>query len=125
MSSDSRKIIYECLSIDAYLDDVHTYEDLVRCEYSLAHFDKRYEARENLENYMRAIKHGLDKNEAYWQQEAAFQKRMADFKADMTKLQTELSVARATGQDVKEISKNINQLQATMNKFARDARVKP
>ena len=62
MSSDSRKIIYECLSIDAYLDDVHTYEDLVRCEYSLAHFDKRYEARENLEDMLSVIE-GFDEDE--------------------------------------------------------------
>jgi RNA polymerase sigma factor (sigma-70 family) len=52
MSSESRKIIYECLSIDAYLDDVHTYEDMVRCEYGIAKFDKQYDARENLDGML-------------------------------------------------------------------------
>ena len=55
MDSDSRRTILGSLSIDSAIDDMHTFEDLVQCEYLIAYIDKRYESREVIDDMIDVI----------------------------------------------------------------------
>lgn len=54
-NSDSRKTLFTSLSIDVPIDDVHTFEDLVQCDYSIADVSRRYEARESIDGMLSVV----------------------------------------------------------------------
>lgn len=61
-NSDARKTLFTSLSIDVPIDDLHTYEDMVKCEYVISDISKRYDVKESFDDMLGVIS-SLDEDE--------------------------------------------------------------
>lgn len=80
------------------------------------------DAKMNLHNYMKAISNGLQKNDAYWREEVAVQKKITDNQNRMNNLLKDLKMLESTGKNVEDVKRQIAEVD---HKIAQLQRIRP